>query len=198
MKTTSTIISIPSHIQGLLFDCDGTLVDSMPLHMQAWEASLKYFQAPYDRDFFFSRKGMKETVIVDEYNKTFGASLDSSAVVERKHYYFRDHIEEVRPIKPVVDVVFRYDSVLPMAVVSGGQKEIVEGELRVVGLVHYFQEILTADDPYNPKPAPDLFLEAARRITVEPSACMVFEDGDLGIRAAHNAGMGVIDIRPLL
>ena len=104
----------------------------------------------------------------------------------------------MKPIPPVVDIVLDYKYILPMAVVSGGTKEIIAAELNAIGILDYFKVVLTADDAFKPKPAPDLFLEAARVLDVAPEKCCVFEDADLGIEAARNAGMMIIDVRQFL
>ncbi len=170
----------------------------MPLHMKAWEETIRSFGQNYDAEFFFSKKGMRDADIVASYNLQFGTSLDSADVVRAKDSFFLDHIAGVMPMGIVVDVVRRYHKVLPMAVASGGTREIVERELQVIGIAHLFDAILTGDDPIKPKPFPDLFLEAARKIGIPPSSCQVFEDGDIGLQAAVNAGMHTTDIRQFM
>jgi HAD superfamily hydrolase (TIGR01509 family) len=189
------LIIVPEHIRGLIFDCDGTLVDSMPSHLEAWKEAIESFGGTYDAEFFFSKKGMRDADIVGKFNRHYGTALDSARVVRVKDELFMQRINDVRPLSPVVDVVRRYHSLLPMAVASGGGKEIVERELQVVGIGHLFDAILTANDPFKPKPSPDLFLEAARKIGVQPSLCQAFEDGDIGLQAAKSAGMLATDIR---
>jgi HAD superfamily hydrolase (TIGR01509 family) len=192
------LIPVLEHIRGLIFDCDGTLVDSMPLHMKAWEETVQSFGANFDPEFFFPKKGMRDTDIVAQFNLQFGKSLNSADAVRVKDSFFLQHVDGVKPLRLVVDVVRRYHKVLPMAVASGGTREVVERELQVIGIAHFFDVILTGDDPFNPKPFPDLFLEAARKMGVQPSLCQVFEDGDLGLQAAENAGMPATDIRQFM
>jgi HAD superfamily hydrolase (TIGR01509 family) len=192
------LIPVPDDIKGLIFDCDGTLVDSMPLHMKAWEEAVHLFGANFDPEFFFSKKGMRSKDIVAQFSLQSGKPLNGADVVRLKDNFFLQHIADVMPLPIVVDVVRRYHKILPMAVASGGGREIVERELQVTGIVNFFDVILTADDPFKPKPFPDLFLEAARKIGVQPSLCQVFEDGDLGLQAAENAGMLATDIRPFM
>jgi HAD superfamily hydrolase (TIGR01509 family) len=189
------LIPVPDDIKGLIFDCDGTLVDSMPLHMKAWEEAVHSFGANFDPEFFFSKKGMRSEDIVAQFSLQSGKPLNGADVVRLKDNFFLQHIADVMPMPIVVDVVRRYHKILPMAVASGGGREIVERELQVTGIANFFDVILTADDPFKPKPFPDLFLEAARKIGVQPSLCQVFEDGDLGLQAAENAGMLATDIR---
>lgn len=189
------MIHVPAEVKGLIFDCDGTLVDSMPLHMRAWEYAIGRSKAIWDYEFFFSKKGMEEKEIVDLYNREFSASLDSAATVRTKHEYFRAHPKEFKPIDNVVKIVWRYKDILPMAVASGSTRENVYLELETIGIRDLFKVILTADDEITPKPAPDIFLEAARLINIPPSLCQVFEDGDLGLEAARIAGMLATDVR---
>jgi len=170
----------------------------MPLHMEAWQAALRMHGARYDYEFFYSKKGMKETEIVELYNKQFHAALNPQEVVSDKHDYFLLHIQQVKPLEAVVDVARRHRGTHPMAVVSGSVREIVTGELGVMGILDLFKAILTGDDPFKQKPAPDMFLEAARRLGLPPSQCQVFEDADLGLLAARSAGMVATDVRPFL
>ena len=192
------LIDVPGFIKGLIFDCDGTLADSMALHMKAWQEALPLHGGAYDHEFFASKKGMKETEIVALYNERFRAALNIEEVVAEKHRYFLRHINDVKPLDRVVAVVRRYSGVLPMAVVSGSVREVVGGELRVMGIEKLFSVVLTGDDPFKQKPAPDMFLEAARRLGVHPPECQVFEDADLGLLAARVAGMVATDVRPFL
>ena len=192
------LIEVPEFIQGLIFDCDGTLIDSMPLHMKAWEYAVTKGGAVWDYDFFFSKKGMQEEDIVELFNKQCQTPLSSVATVKEKHNYFKNHQGDIKPIKPVVDVVLRYNGVLPMAVASGSKREHVHLQLEALGIKEYFKIILTADDDIKPKPSPDIFLQAAVRLGVPPNLCEVFEDGDLGLQAAMKAGMLATDVRPFL
>ena len=186
---------MPDFVKGLIFDCDGTLVDSIPLHMRAWEFAIINEGGIWDYDLVFSMKGMKGRDIVKACNAALGMSLDPTRISAVKQQYFIDHYKETAPIEPVVEVVRRYNGRLPMAVASGGSRMNVHRELEHAGLIQYFPVILTADDDVLPKPAPDIFLEAARLIDIAPASCQVFEDGDRGLDAARQAGMLVTDVR---
>ncbi len=188
-------IEVPEYIKGLIFDCDGTLVDSMPLHMKAWEHVITERGGAWDFEFFFSKKGTPEEHLVYLYNLNFEKMLDPRETVKSKHEFFRSFTTELKPIPHVLDVVDKFRGKLPMAVASGGVREIVNLELDAIKIRDLFKTILTADDNINPKPAPDIFLEAAKRLGVEPSCCQVFEDGDLGLEAARIAGMLPTDVR---
>jgi len=188
-------IEIPAHIQALIFDCDGTLVDSMPLHMQAWQAAFAQFDTSCDEDFLFSLKGMKEVEIVKTYNQKFGTRLDPGRVVKNKHRIFLKEIQNVKAIDVVAEIARHFYRKKPLAVVSGSLKTIVYKELKMVGLFNLFDVILTADDPFKPKPDPDIFLAAAKRLNINAEHCQVFEDGDPGLEAAKRAGMITTDVR---
>jgi len=188
-------IEVPEYVKGLIFDCDGTLVDSMPLHMKAWEHVISEKGGIWDYQFFFSKKGTPEERLVYLYNVQFDRKLDPRETVRAKHEFFRSFAEELKPIPHVLEVVNMCRGKLPMAVASGGVREIVSLELDVVKIKDLFQTILTADDNIKPKPAPDIFLEAAKRLGVAPACCQVFEDGDLGLEAARIAGMLPTDVR---
>lgn len=191
-------IAVGADVQGLLFDCDGSLVDSMPLHMQAWKEAVEAAGAVFDYGFFFSRRGMAEEMIVEQFQPLQNFPLDAAAIVTAKHSHFRTHIQGVKPIDCVVEVARRFSGKLPMGVVSGGVRAIILMELEVVGIRDLFDVVITADDGLPGKPAPDMFLEGARRLGVPPGSCQVFEDGDLGLEAARAARMIATDIRPFL
>jgi HAD superfamily hydrolase (TIGR01509 family) len=188
-------IDVPENIRGLIFDCDGTLVDSMPLHAKAWEHAITTAGGIWDFDFIFSKRGMMDRDIVRLYNERFNTSLDYDEIAESKHAYFREHNTQVKPVPHVVEIAWRYHKKLPMAVASGSRKQDVFFQLDSLKIRELFDVILTADDGIRPKPAPDIFLEAAKRINIPPEFCQVFEDGDLGLKAALTAGMHATDIR---
>ena len=188
-------IVIEPNIEALIFDCDGTLVDSMPLHMRAWKEAFKNAGVYFNEEYLFSLKGMKETEIVSSYNKKFGTKLHPESFVDLKHQYFIRHIETVKPIEPIAGLAHNYSGKLPIAVVSGSVGNIVRKELEVTSLLNLFDKILTADDPFRPKPSPDIFLAAAQYLKCSPENCIVFEDGDSGLEGAANAGMKSVDVR---
>ena len=192
------MIEVHESVQGLLFDCDGTLVDSMPMHMKAWEHAITAYNGVWDYDLFYSHSGMVGKDILALYNKKYNLALDGETVLDVKHNYFKKYIGETKPIQIVVDIVERYQNKLPMAVVSGGSLENVHGQLKAIGIFDRFQTILTADDDIKPKPAPDIFLAAAARLGVEPKRCHVFEDGASGLLAAERAGIPATDVRVYL
>ncbi|MGB5423759.1 MAG: HAD family phosphatase [Desulfobacterales bacterium] len=192
------LIPVVPGIKGLIFDCDGTLADTMPIHITAWCDSFAAHGVTCPEDFIQSVTGMPAEKIVAVFNQRYHHHIDALAFAAEKNRRARERLSEALPIDPVVDIVRRYRGILPMAVASGGTRDNVHLTLDVLGLADCFETIITADDPARPKPDPDIFLEAARRMRVEPSHCQVFEDGDAGLEAARTAGMVATDIRPFV
>jgi len=186
---------IPADIRGLIFDCDGTLADTMPLHYQAWEAAMQHHGAEFPEALFWESAGIPTDRIIELLNERHGWSVPVAEAAELKEKKYLELIDKVRPIEPVTDVVKQYAGKLPMAVATGGTRAIVTRTLAAVNLLEQFQAIVTADDVLHGKPAPDIFIESARRLGVPPALCLVFEDADLGVQAARAADMRVIDIR---
>jgi beta-phosphoglucomutase-like phosphatase (HAD superfamily) len=189
-------MTIPPHIRALLFDCDGTLVDTMSIHWQAWQETLREYGIEVTPAFLEPLSGAKVTDMVAAISRHTGRSIDGETFIPRKQARFRELLPGVREIALVADLARRYYGRLPMAVVSGGCRRNVTASLETTGLTKYFPVVLTSDDPFPGKPAPDILLEAARRLGVQPGACQVFEDGELGLDAARAAGMLATDVRP--
>ena len=189
------MIKVEKNIKALIFDCDGTLVDSMPLHFETWRETFEEYGREYPHTFIDDRKGMPVTEVLRQYNKHHNDDLPVDEFIKRREEKALERLHNVKPVDVVVDVARRYHGVLPLAVCSGSVLKSVMISLKAIGLEDYFDEIITADDKFPPKPAPDMFLEAARRLNVKPDECQVFEDGDTGVQAALSAGMAVTDIR---
>lgn len=191
------MIPFPPDTEALLFDCDGTLVNSMPIHIDAWQVTLADYNVELPRSFIDDRAGIPTITIVEQMNVEFGVSLDPVQVVDEKEARFLARLDELEPIDTVMATALHHHGKLPMAVASGSVRKVVHLSLEKVGALHLFPVVVTADDPVAAKPSPDIFLEAARQLEVEPSRCHVFEDGDQGIIAARSAGMTWTDVREL-
>jgi HAD superfamily hydrolase (TIGR01509 family) len=188
---------VPPHIRGLIFDCDGTIADTMPLHYQSWVACFRKYGREFPEKTFYEFAGMPTTKIIEIFNEKHGYGIPVAEAALYKEELFETSLHEVVPIEPVVQLVRKYHGILPMAVASGGTLSIVRKTLQAIGLENSFVTVVTADDVKHGKPAPDIFLEAARRLSLPPRLCCAFEDGDLGLLSAQAAGMMVVDIRPL-
>lgn len=189
------MIQIPSHIRGLIFDCDGTIADTMPAHYRAWVEALGEHGVEFPEALFYELGGMPTPNIIALLNERHGHNMPIEETAHKKELIFEKTLHEVLPIDPVVQVIRDYNGKLPMAVATGGFRRIAEKILRTVGVLDKIDALVASEDVKHGKPAPDVFLEAARRIGVEPTLCLAFEDANLGIQAARAAGMDVIDVR---
>ncbi len=181
---------LPDHpFKAYIFDCDGTVADTMPAHFKAWTRAMNELGGTFPEDLFYAWGGRPTTAIVESLNEMFGLSLDMVEAPRIKERYFMELIDEVLPIEPVVALVKEFHGKAPMAVASGGHREIVLKTLDALGLTHYFDTVVAMEDVVNGKPAPDPFLEAARRMGVTPEDCLVFEDSPTGVECANAAGM---------
>ena len=181
--------------RGLIFDCDGTLADTMPLHMEAWCETFADYGEECPYEFVNSLKGTSAEKIVALFNQKFDRKINSIKFAHDKNRRSHQKLRQAKPIDPVIKIVRNYRGKLPMAVASGGTRRNVLLTLEVIGLKDYFVTVITSDDKFKSKPAPDILIEAARRMKVEPAKCQVFEDGDVGLKAARVAGMMATDVR---
>jgi HAD superfamily hydrolase (TIGR01509 family) len=191
-------IPVANGVRALIFDCDGTLADTMPFHMEGWRHAFADAGVSVPEPWLDALRGTPEREVVIQANARFGLGLDPTAVVAAKHVVYRRLLERVRPIEPVVALVREFRGRLPMAVASGATGDDVRTVIGRLGLTDTFAAVLTADDDVEHKPSPQIFLEAARRLGVDPGVCQVFEDGDIGLDAARRAGMIATDVRPYL
>ena len=183
---------------GYIFDCDGTLADSMVVHYRAWVTALAQHGATFDFgwELFVSRAGMTLPNTVRELNAQFGASLDPEAVTASQRAGYETFLPTVQPIAEVVAFALQVSKLRPVSVASGGEGKIVRRTLELIGLGSAFPVIIAAEDVTHGKPAPDMFLLAAERMGVAAADCVVFEDSVLGLEAAKRAGMASVLVRP--
>jgi beta-phosphoglucomutase family hydrolase len=188
---------IKPNIKGLIFDLDGTLADTMPYHFQGWKIACRKFGADIDKDFLRRLTGTPGWIIAQEIIKkcNLNGNVSVDEIVKEKLYRFSMEQHNVKPIIPVVNIVKKYHNILPMAVGTGGQRDVIERTLEVTNLRQYFDIIVTADDVSQYKPHPETFLKCAVLMKIDPRHIEVFEDGELGLEAARSAGMIATDVR---
>lgn len=179
-----------------IFDCDGTLADTMPTHYKAWLSALGTHADKFPEAMFYELGGVPTARIVELLNERHQLGLPVEEIVTHKEHLFLEMSHEVAAIEPVVALARSYAGVKPMAVASGGHRRIVMNTLRALGIVELFQAIVTSEDYRRGKPSPDPFLEAALRLGVAPESCLVFEDTSTGIAAANAAGMKSVLVPP--
>jgi beta-phosphoglucomutase-like phosphatase (HAD superfamily) len=185
-------------IEGLIFDCDGTLADTMPLHWLAWNQITSRHGIHFPEDRFYSLGGVPSRDILKLLRDEQGLGIDPLAVAKEKELAYLELMNQVGPIHQVVTIAREHHGRLPMAVASGGIRPIIEKVLIHLGIRDMFEALVTSEDVTNQKPAPDIFLEAARRIGVAPELCRAYEDTDLGMTAIRSAGMHAVDVRHIL
>ena len=183
--------------QGLIFDCDGTLADTMPLHWHAWQTITQRHDLHFPEDRFYSLGGVPSRDILKMLAEEQGRSLDHIAVAHEKENAYLPLMAQVEPIHAVVEIARANHGKIPMAVASGGTQPIICEVLEHLKIRHLFAAVVTSEMVRRQKPAPDIFLEAARRIGVAPESCRAYEDTDLGLQAIRAAGMEAVDVRHL-
>ena len=191
------LYDIKPGIKGLIFDLDGTLADTMPYHFKGWMTACQKFGVEIDTAFLRKHTGSPGWIIAKEIIKrcNLNGSVTVEQIMEEKlnEFYRLQHL--FKPILPVVEIVKKYHGILPMAVGTGGHREAVERTLEITDLRKYFDIVVTANDVENFKPHPETFLKCADQMKINPGFIEVFEDGDLGIEAAIEAGMVITDVR---
>jgi len=185
------------HPQALIFDCDGTLADTMPLHWQAWQSVTRRYGLDFSEERFYALGGVPSRDILKMLSAEQNRPLDPLLAAKEKEAEYLPHLPTVLPIEPVVKIVRENAGKLPMAVASGGLQAHINEVLTHLGIRQFFQAVVTSEDVKHQKPAPDIFLEAARRLGVPPQYCRAYEDTDLGLQAIRSAGMEAVDVRPL-
>lgn len=188
------LLAPPPHCRALIFDCDGTLADTLPIHYQAWADVVRQFGGHMPKSWYFQRVGVSTVELIDQLNQSFGLNLPMGPVKQAKHQRFAELLSGVQPIVPVVEVVYAFAGKLPLAVASGGSRPSVDRTLAHLGLTDLFQTIVTIEDVAQGKPAPDLFLKAAQRLQCRPQDCVVYEDSEVGVQAAQAAQMGWVKV----
>jgi HAD superfamily hydrolase (TIGR01509 family) len=177
-----------------LFDCDGTIVDSMPLHYIAWKTAFAEWNCPFPEDLFYSWGGKPTREIIATLNEMHGLNMPVEALAEHKEELYFKMLPQLKAIPEIMEIIDAEHGRIPFAVVSGGRRDSVTKALSALHLMDRFETIVSSEDYVNSKPAPDAFLVAAARLGVAPKDCLVFEDTDLGIQAATAAGMASVRV----
>ena len=184
------LLQLPERdFEAYIFDCDGTLADTMGLHYEAWKLALAPHGADLTEDLYYHWGGRPTKEIVEALNEMQGLHMDAEALVHIKEELYFGLLPSVKPIDAVVEIARSLHGKKPIAVASGGGRKSVRSTLEGLGIIHLFPVIVTSEDYQNGKPAPDPYLEAARQLGVDPASCLVFEDTETGRQSAYAAGM---------
>ena len=200
MKFDSGII-VPDDRKGLLFDLDGTIVNNMPLHREAWVQLGQEYGVPITGQMIDEIAGIPTFQVIELFNQQFGWGIEPHAFTKKKQERYRDlkaAAGKTEVIQPIMDIIEYYRGKIPMTVGTGSSRDNALLALNDVGILDYFEIVVTADDVTNPKPHPEPFLKGAAHIGVAPQDCLVFEDGEMGMKSAIDGGIPYIDIRPFV
>jgi HAD superfamily hydrolase (TIGR01509 family) len=190
-------LALPSGIfKAYLFDCDGTIADSMPLHYIAWSKALGEWNCPFPEERFYAWGGMPIVEIIERLSTEHGIKMPVKRVAERKEELYYEHLPELKAVPEVLEHIEQQHGRIPFAVVSGSERASVQASLRAIGLLQKFQTLVCAGDYVRSKPDPEAFLMAAQRLGVSPESCLVFEDTQMGVDAAKAAGMAWVRVPP--
>ena len=180
---------------GYIFDCDGTLADSMAVHYGAWADTVRKYGGQIPEDLFYSLGGWPSRKMVELLNERFRSSLDPETIANEKEQLYVQRIDTIRPIPEVADFARQVAAFAKVSVASGGILPVVTRTLEAIGFKDFFSVIVTSEQVKRGKPFPDMFLEAAGRMGVPPSDCLVLEDSPAGFEAAISAGMDYAVVR---
>ncbi|NCC53136.1 MAG: HAD family phosphatase [Spartobacteria bacterium] len=183
--------------KALIFDCDGTIADSMPLHFTTWQQTAQKHGFEFSSEQFYAWAGVPTREIIRRLAEQQQAPIDIDAAAVDKDQFYHDALAGLQPIQPVADIIRSHHGRLPLAVASGSRRASVQATLRALDLLDYFDALVTAEDVVHPKPAPDVFLKAAEILGVPPADCCAYEDSDLGLEAIRAAGMTAVDVRQM-
>jgi len=189
-------LKVAQEARALIFDLDGTLADTMPVHFMAYKHILADYGIDFTPELFASLAGIPAVGTIEKLNEIFGTSMDAEKVGHFKEAEYEKIMHKMKPVDPVIELVENYHGKLPMAVGTGGYKRLAWKSLEILGLDKYFEILVAAEDVARPKPFPDTFLRCAELMGVSPDQCQVFEDGDPGIQAAKSAGMMATLVTP--
>ena len=189
-----TDLRINPKAKALIFDLDGTLADTMPIHYTAWKNAAAKFGIDFSTELFMQLAGIPLYPTVEKLNHLFGKNIDPMELGDIKEAEFEMNMHLTPEIKIIADLVREYHGKLPMAVGTGGSRRLSLKTLGIIGLQDYFDILVTSEDVTNFKPHPETFVKCAELMGVNPEDCELYEDGALGIQAAQTAGMMVVDV----
>ncbi len=196
MASIGPFVFPDSGYEAAIFDCDGTLVHSMPAHFEAWQAALAGHGAPgvFTEEVFYTMGGKPTWDIVSALNERYGLSLDPHEVSATKRREYLNRLDSVELIREVADFARSLVGRMPLIVATGSNHQVVGATLRRLGVADWFAGVVTSEDVERGKPAPDIFLRAAELAGVAPEKCLALEDAPPGVLAAERAGMRVVTI----
>ncbi|MDE1177665.1 MAG: HAD-IA family hydrolase [Edaphobacter sp.] len=188
-------LTLPAgEFKAYLFDCDGTICDSMPLHYIAWKDVLSEYGCHFDEELFYAWGGMPVVEIIESLNQRHNLAMPVADIQLRKEEMFYANLPQMKAVPEVLEHIEAQHGVIPFAVVSGSTQDSVRASLATLSLLDRFETLVCAGDYRNSKPHPEPYLMAAERLGVQPEHCLVFEDTEMGIESATAAGMASVKV----
>jgi len=191
-------LEIHPNTKALIFDLDGTLSDSLPVHIASWHAICSILKCSFDERIIVEMTGAPTIKIAERVKRDQGLDISADEIVRMKQHEFRKNINRIKPHDAIISLMKRSHGKIPMAVGTGSSRTSTMLQMKELMIDQYFDFIVTADDVSRHKPEPETFLKCAELMNVDPEYCQVFEDGELGMQAAKTAGMLLTDVRPFV
>lgn len=182
-------IDVNPNAKALIFDLDGTIADTMPVHFMAYKNILNDYGIVFTPELFVTMAGIPAIETIKKLNRIFGTDMDPKKTGVHKEKEYEKIMHKMRPVEPVVELIKNYHGKLPMSIGTGSYKRVAWKTLQLLELDKYFDILVSAEDVSQPKPDPETFIKCAQKMGVEPSSCQVLEDGEPGVKAAVAAGM---------
>jgi beta-phosphoglucomutase family hydrolase len=183
------ILDIYPGTKAIIFDLDGTLADTMPVHFLAYKHILAGYGIDFTPGLFATMAGIPAVGTIEKINELFGTSMDAAVVGHTKEREYEKLMHNMKPVEPVVQLMKKYYGKLPMSVGTGGYHRLAWKTMEILGLDKYIDILVSGEDVTHPKPHPETFLKCAEKMGIAPEYCHVFEDAELGMQAAKSAGM---------
>lgn len=186
---------IDEQIDCLIFDLDGTIADTMPIHIEAWIEMGNKYGAQLTAEMINTYAGSPTSKVIQILNDEYGWQMEVEEGASLKSELFStklDKIDRIFPLEPIWEIAERYKGIKPLCIGTGSGRANAHKTIRLMGADGFFDYVVTATDVQNHKPHPETFMLSAQKFNVAPERCLVFEDGQLGIVAAIDGGMNAL------